>query len=234
MKNVYKKFMALACMFLLVGASALAAESWNAYGGSTSISVTITTSYANTFVANLQARANTQITYNYTHGESLTKIGVPVSGSNKLYLRPTTDGYLNIRLACENGYPLTVTIHDNTANQDVASVEVVTPTVTYVDYGETVLFRVEANHEYVLNASDKRTYYFVGVNKIEDSESVELWEEQTADQMSSAIGNDITIVIMHRTLRADVWNTFSSPIQLGPNAMKAELGCEKAYETMGT
>lgn len=234
MKKFYKqltKVIAVVALLLIGSVNASAAESWNAYGGNTNVSVTISTSYATTFVTNLQAKADQQITYSYTHGETQTKIGVRVPPSNKLYLKPTTDGFLNIRFACEDSSsPLTVTIHDNTTNRDVASVDVVTPTVTYVDYGETVLFEVVGGHEYVLNASDGRTYYFVGVNKIESSEAVELSEEMTASEMSSAIGSGITVVIMHRPITAGIWNTFSSPIKLGPNAMKAELKCEVAYE----
>ncbi len=235
MKQIYTKLMALACMVMLVGANASAADSWVAYSGGDdahNISITITTTYADRFVTNLQAKASTSITYNYTHGETQTKIGVPVSGSNKLFLKPTTAGFLNIRLACENGYPLTVTVHDNTANQDVASVNVVTPTVTFDYRGETVLFKVIAGHEYVLNASDNKTYYVTVVSKYESSEAVELNEEMTASEMSSTIGNNnnITVVIMHRPITAGIWNTFSSPIKLGPNAMRAELKCTEAYE----
>ncbi len=236
MKKFYTKMMALACMFMLAGANAWA-DSWVAYSGGDdahNISITITTSYADQFVTNLQAKANTQITYNYTHGETLTLIGVPVTGSNKLYLKPTTDGFLNFRLACASGNPLTVTIHDNTDNKDVASVDVVTPTVTYDYKGETVLFEVVADHEYVLNASDNKTYYVTVVSKMESSETLSLSEEQTASEMESAIGEGITLVKMHRTLKAGVWNTFSSPIQLGTNAMRAELKCGgEAYELSG-
>ena len=160
-------------------------------------------------------------------------VGVPVASSNKLYLKPTTDGYLQVRLACASGNPLTVIIHDNTANQDVASVNVVTAVVNNVEIrGETVLFEVEANHEYVLNASDSKTYYVTVVSKFESNEVVELNEEMTAAQVQSALntGGDVVIVKMQRALTAGIWNTFSSPIQMGQNAIRAELKCDEAYE----
>ena len=229
MKKFYTKMMALACMFMLAGANAMA-DSWVAWvGPRTNVSLTITTSYADQFVTNLQAKANSQISYSWRAGYD-DLVGVSVTGSKKLYLKPTTNGFINLRLACASGNPLTVTIHDNTDNKDVASVNVVTPTVTYTYYGETVLFEVAANHEYVLNASDNKTYYVTVVSKMESSETLSLSEEQTASEMESAIGEGITLVKMHRTLKAGVWNTFSSPIQLGTNAMKAELKCDEAYE----
>ena len=229
MKNYFTKMMALACMFLL-GTNAWA-DSWVAFvsGKGKSVSITITTSYADKFVTNLQAKANSQINYSYEYDRP-SLVGVSVTGSNKLYLKPTTDGFINLRLACASGNPLTVTIHDNTDNKDVASVNVVTPTITTTYYGETVLFEVSANHEYVLNASDNKTYYVTVVTKIESSDMAEISEEMSASEMESTIGSDKTIVKMHRTLKAGVWNTFSSPIQLGPNAMSAELKCVDAYE----
>lgn len=224
--------MALVAMFLLAGANAWAVSTWVAYAGATTTSsVTINTSYANTFATNLQAKANTRITYTHTGTSGL--VGVPVPSSNKLYLKPTTDGYLQVRLACVSGSPLTVTIHDNTENKDVATVNIVTPTVVNTDNrGETVLFEVETNHEYVLNASEGRTYYVTVVSKFESSEVVELSEEQTAAQVQSALntGGDVILVKMRRALTAGIWNTFCSPIQLGPNAIKAELKCDKIYE----
>lgn len=232
MKKFYTKLMALACMFMLAGANAMA-DSWVAWvGPRTNVSLTITTSYADQFVTNLQAKANSQISYSWREGYD-DLVGVSVTGSKKLYLKPTTDGFINLRLACASGNPLTVTIHDNTDNKDVASVNVVTPTVTYTYYGETVLFEVVADHEYILNASDNKTYYVTVVSKMESSETVSLSEEQTASEVESAIGEGITLVKMHRTLKAGVWNTFSSPIQLGTNAMRAELKCEEAYELSG-
>ena len=221
MKKIYTKMMALACMFLLAGVNAWA-DSWVGYVKSGSVSITITTSYADKFVTNLQAKANTQITYSFNH-DNPSAVGVNVAGSNKLFLKPTTAGFLNLRLACASGNPLTVTIHDNTDNKDVASVEVTTPTTTTSYYGETVLFEVVADHEYVLNASDNKTYYVTVVTKFESNEVVELNEEMTAAQVQSALntGHDIVIVKMHRALTAGIWNTFSSPIQLGPNAIKA-------------
>ena len=225
----YKKMMALACMFLLVGANAWA-DSWVAYQGNTTVSVTITTSYANKFVTNLQAKANSQITYSHSGTNGL--VGVAVTGTNKLYLKPTTAGFMNLRIACASGNPLTVAIHDNTDNKDVASVDVVTPTVTTNYYGETVLFEVVANHEYVLNASDNKTYYVTVVTKFESNEVVELNEEMTAAQVQSALntGGNVVLVKMQRALTAGIWNTFCSPIQLGPNAIRAELKCDKVYE----
>ena len=228
MKKIYLHLMALICLLLCGGVNAWASESWVAYQGNTQVSVTITTQYADKFVSNLQAKANSQITYSHSGTSGL--VGVSVPGTNKLYLKPTTAGFLNLRIACANGYPLTVTIHDNTDNKDVASVNVVTPTATNTYYGETVLFEVVAGHEYVLNASDGITYYVTVVTKIESSDMAEVSENMSASEMGSAIGSDKTIVKMHRTLKAGIWNTFSTPIQLGPNAMSAELKCNEAYE----
>ena len=234
MKNVYKKFMALACMFLLVGASALAADGWNAYNKTGTNSVTVTTSYTNVFSANVQTKADQQITYTREGGTTSTKAGLQVRSSNKLYLKPTTAGFLNLRLACESGYPLTVTIHDNTSNQDVASVYIETPVSTLTYHGETVLFEVEANHEYVLNASDNRTYYFVVISKMESSEMLELNDEMTASQMSSLIGSGTYYITkITRTLRPGVWNTFCFPQRLGIHAVRAELKSDDPYEMTG-
>ena len=232
MKQIYTKLMALVAMFLLAGANAWAVSTWLAYVNHQTVSITITTSYADKFTANLQAKANTQITYSNASG-SQNVHGLQVSGSNKLYLKPTTDGYLQVRLACASGSPLTVTIHDNTDNKDVESINVVTAVSTLTEIrGETVLFEVEPNHEYVLNASEGRTYYVTVVSKFESNEVVELNEEQTAAQVQSALntGGDVVIVKMQRALTAGIWNTFSSPIKLGLNAMRAELKCNEAYE----
>ena len=232
MKNVYKqmtKVIALVALFLFAG-NAWSSESWVGYvsGYDNTVSITITTSWANKFVSNLQARANSEITYLFEFNDP-SLVGVAVESSNKLYLKPTTDGYMNLRIACAEGSPLTVTIHDNTDSKDVASVNVVTPTVNSTYYGETVLFEVEANHEYVLNASNG-TYYVTVVTKIESSEMAVVNEEMTPAQMQAAIGSDKPMVKMDRTLKAGVWNTFCSPIQIGTNAMRAELKCNEAYE----
>lgn len=231
MKKIYTKMMALACMFLLAGANAWAADGWNAYNKTGTNSITVTTTYQTLFSANVQAKADQQITYTRNYGVTNVKAGLQVTSSNKLYLMPTTAGYLNLRLACESGYPLTVTIHDNTTNQDVASVNIVTPVSTLTYHGETVLFEVAANHEYVLNASDGRTYYFVVITKTESSEMLELSEEQTATEMQTAIaGGTYYITKIHRSLTAGIWNTFCSPQRLGINAVRAELKSETPYE----
>ena len=234
MKKFYKqltKVIAVVALLLIGSVNASAVDTWLAYVSGQTVSITITTSYANQFTANLEAKANQQISYSCASGSQTTK-GFAVTSSNKLYLRPTTAGYMQVRLACASGNTLTVTVHDNTANQDVASVDVVTAVSTLTEIrGETVLFEVEANHEYVLNASSG-TYYVTVVTKFDNTDVVELSEEQTAAQVQSALntGHDIVIVKMHRALTAGIWNTFSSPIRLGYNAMKAELHCEVAYE----
>lgn len=233
MKQIYNqmtKAMALAALFLIGGVNAWASESWVGYvsGKGKSVSLTITTEYADKFVSNLQAKADAQITYSFQY-DSPSLVGVKVESTNKLYLKPTTDGFMNLRIACANGNPLTVTIHDNTTDTDVASVNVVTPTVTNTYYGETVLFEVKENHEYVLNASSG-TYYVTVVTKIESSDVAVVNENMSASEMQAAIGSGKTMVKMNRTLKAGVWNTFSSPIKLGPNAMNAELKCSEAYE----
>ncbi len=241
MKQIYTKLLALVAMFLLAGANAWAVSTWVAYVEAGSVSATISTSYAN-FITNLQVKANAGISYSASYASQTTK-GIAVTSSNKLYLKPTTDGYVQVRLACDGtedshgtpltSVPLTVTIHDNTANQDVVSVYVETPVSKYVEIrGETALFKVEPNHEYVLNASDGKTYYVTVVSKFESNEVVELNEEQTAAQVQSALntGGDVVIVKMQRALTAGIWNTFSSPIKLGLNAMRAELKCSEAYE----
>lgn len=234
MKKFYKqltKVIAVVALLLIGSVNASAVDTWLAYVNGQTVSITITTSYANQFTANLEAKASQQISYSCASGSQTTK-GIAVTSSNKLYLRPTTAGYMQVRLACVSGNTLTVTVHDNTANQDVASVNVVTAVSTLTEIrGETVLFEVEANHEYVLNASSG-TYYVTVVTKFDNTDVVELSEEQTAAQVQSALntGHDIVIVKMHRALTAGIWNTFSSPIQLGPNAIKAELKCDKIYE----
>ena len=239
MKNVYKqltKAIAVVALFLIGSLNASAVSTWQAYVTGQTVSVTITTSYANQFTANLQAKANTQISYSCASGSQTTK-GIAVTGSNKLYLKPTTDGYMQVRLACASGNPLTVTIHDNTDNKDVASVNVVTAVSTLTEIrGETVLFEVEENHEYVLNASDNKTYYVTVVTRFDNTDEVELSEEQTAAQVQSALntGHDIVIVKLQRALTAGIWNTFSSPIRLGINAIRAELKCNEAYEMQTT
>ena len=223
------KAIALVALFLTVGVNAWASETWEGYVSGQTVSVTITTSWANKFVTNLQAKANSQITYSHSGTSGL--VGVEVSGTNKLFLKPTTDGYMNLRFCCANGSPLTVTIHDNTDNKDVASVSVVTVAVNNTGiYGETVLFEVVADHEYELQASDSKTYYLTIVTKIENSDIAVVSDEQSESAMQSAIGSGKTLVKMHRTLTAGVWNTFSSPIKLGINAMRAELKCNEAYE----
>ncbi len=225
--------MALVAMFLLAGANAWAVSTWQAYLSGQTVSITLTGSYENKFTANLQAKVNSGFTYSHSGTNGL--VGVPITSSNKLYLKPTTDGYLQVRLACAEGSPLTVTIHDNTVNQDVASVNVVTATTNKTEIrGETVLIEVEPDHEYVLNASSG-TYYVTVVTKFENSDVTEISEEQTPEDVQTAVGsNNKVIVKMHRVLTAGIWNTFSSPIKLGINAIRAELKCNEAYEMQTT
>jgi hypothetical protein len=230
MKKFYTKMMALACMFLLVGANAWASEKWVAYNGSTQVSVTISTTYQQTFVSNLQAKADAQITYSHqnTTGSPENYVGVPVATTNKLYLKPTTAGYVNLRLNCSTSSSATVTIYDSTIGENVASLNVtVTPRTNTDTHGDIVLFEVVANHEYEIRATGK--YYLLRVNKYESSEVATINDEMDATAMQSAIGSGKTIVKMNRALKAGVWNTFCSPIELGTSAVKKELKCNKVY-----
>ena len=60
------KAIALVALFLTVGVNAWASETWEGYVSGQTVSVTITTSWANKFVTNLQAKANSQITYSHS------------------------------------------------------------------------------------------------------------------------------------------------------------------------
>ena len=222
--------MALICLLLCGGVNASAVEKWVAYDGSTQVSITITTSYADKFVSNLQAKAYSRITYSHSGitGSPENYVGVPVETTNKLYLKPTTSGYLNLRFNCAANSPATVTIHDNTDNKDVASLNVTVAARTNTDtHGDIVLFEVVANHEYEIIATGK--YYILRVNKYESSDVASVSETMTASDMQTAIGSGKTVVKMQRTLKAGIWNTFCSPIQLGTSAVKVALKCDKVY-----
>ena len=183
------------------------------------------------FVSNLQAKADRrQITYSHsgTTGSPENYVGVPVETTNKLYLKPTTSGYLNLRFNCAANTPAAVTIHDNTDNKDVASLNVTVAARTNTDtHGDIILFEVAANHEYEIQATAK--YYLLRVNKYESSEVATISEEMDATTMRSAIGSGKTIVKMNRALKADTWNTFCSPIRIGTSAVKTALKCDKVY-----
>jgi hypothetical protein len=234
MMNVYKqmtKAIALVALFLIAGVNAWASEQWAAYDGEQQVSITITTSYQQKFVSNMQAKADTQITYSHsgTTGSPENYVGISVPTTNLLYLKPTTDGYLNLRFSCVSGSPCTVTIYDSTTGENVASLNVTVAARTETDVsGDIVLFEVVANHEYEIQSTGK--YYLSRVNKYESSEVATVSDEMNATAMQAAIGSGKTIVKMQRTLKAGVWNTFCSPIQLGSSAIKAELKCNEAYE----
>ena len=232
MKQIYKqmtKAMALVALFLFAG-NASASEKWAAYNGNTQVSVTIRTTYQQTFVSNLQAKANTQITYSHsgTTGSPENYVGVPVATTNTLYLKPTTAGYINLRFNCAENSPATVTIYDSTTGENVASLNVTVAARTNTDtHGDIVLFEVAANHEYEIQATAK--YYLLRVNKYESSEIAAINETMDASTMQSAIGSGKTIVKMQRALKAGVWNTFCSPIRIGTSAVKEALKCDKVY-----
>lgn len=242
MKQNYTKLMALVAMFLLVGVNASAGDGWNAYNEGYDNNITVTTSYTNVFSANALAKVDQQVSYSRPNLSETIKAGLLISATNKLYLKPTTGGFFYLRIACEGtedhdatpltADPLTVTIHDNTANRDVASIYVETPVSKYTAHGETKVVEIEANHEYVFNASNGKVYYLTNVSKLELSEYLELNEEQTAAQVQAAIAGNTTsyIVKLHRALTAGIWNTFSSPKNLGKNAIKLELKSDAVYE----
>lgn len=230
MKKFYTKMMALACMFLLAGANAWAVEKWACYNGSTQVSITIGTTYQQKFVTNLQAKADVQITYSHKTqtGSPENYCGIPVATTNKLYLKPTTDGEMNLRFACPENSPATLTIYDSTTGKNVASINVTVAARVQSDYqGDILLFEVVADHEYEIQATGK--YYLLRVNKYESSEVTTVSDDMNATEMQAAIGSGKTIVKMQRTLKAGVWNTFCSPIQLGTTAVKEALKCDKVY-----
>ena len=211
MKNVYKKFMALACMFLLVGANAWGTvETWN---GGTSVNPTDGEWF------NLPGTSVSIFCgdYTYDHGIYGIKFG-QVHGYQNVsdtygYLKSTINGVITLTIqsvkvnehfivTAPDGVSFT-TDHSQTSNNVAGD-------------GVSVTFEVKAGLEYFMQMSSTNHFFIKKVQLYDEAEILSL-DETTANATNKSTISSSTskrCIKLNRTLKGGIWNTFCLPMTI--------------------
>ena len=234
MVKLYKQLMktsALICLLILGTGNAWGESIWRGYSSSTD---KVTTSYKD-LTTNLKIKADKQITPGYSKPIKLTNTK---NNPNSLYLKPTTNGELILRMACEKSYPFSdenpVAIENITDNTNIGNYAITTeipdnPSTT--GEGEYVSFPVTANKEYKISFqthSYRKVYLYIAIKIEENDWTLSDENEFSTNKSQIEDHSDKTIVRLNRTLKAGIWNTFCSPITIDTQYLKNFFG-DKVY-----
>lgn len=237
MKKFYTKMMALACMFLLVGANAWAGvETW------TGTSISLTNNQWNQVTTSFSVKG-AELKYDKTvKGIKFghVNINTGVAYNTMGYFKASQDGAVVLTVQSYKDEEK-IEITEETTNFHLLTPHSQASNSTQ-GAGYTISLEVKAGKEYFIhipnynNDNGGNAFFFKKVEFV-TADSYLLLDETASkvdneNAITTAHNNNVKFVKLHRTLKAGQWNTLCLPFPLNATYFP-QLNCDAIYELTG-